>query len=185
MKLCKVTYVYLSIHKTHELWGASILLNVFRKLSQVLTELNVRAVGSFDLRWDVLSLSVLSYLAVAGVADRAMFSAVQPLLSLNSSTDLTAVSCLTLMNFSSLSTTLKREINSVFMFVSNCVQRLLSVCYSSSAWVPNPRAARLYNSYPTAFPYGNGMVLHFYQQQESSTTKTVHKVINKRLKTYA
>ena len=32
--------------------------------------------------------------------------------------------------------------------------------------------------YPTAFPYGNGMVLHFYQQQESSTTKTVHKVIN-------
>ena len=38
--------------------------------------------------------------------------------------------------------------------------------------------------YPTAFPYGNVMVLHFYQQQESSTTKTVHKVINKRLKTY-
>jgi len=28
------------------------------------------------------------------------------------------------------------------------------------------------------------MVLHFYQQQESSTTKTVHKVINKGLKTY-
>ena len=40
------------------------------------------------------------------------------------------------------------------------------------------------NPYPTAFPYGNGMVLHFYQQQESSTTKTVHKVINKVLKTY-
>ena len=38
------------------------------------------------------------------------------------------------------------------------------------------------NPYPTAFPYGNGMVLHFYQQQESSTTKTVHKVINKGLK---
>ena len=38
--------------------------------------------------------------------------------------------------------------------------------------------------YPTAFPYGNVMVLHFYQQQESSTTKTVHKVINKGLKTY-
>ena len=35
-----------------------------------------------------------------------------------------------------------------------------------------------FNPYPTAFPYGNGMVLHFYQQQESSTTKTVHKVIN-------
>ena len=30
------------------------------------------------------------------------------------------------------------------------------------------------NPYPTAFPYGNGMVLHFYQQQGSSTTKTVH-----------
>ena len=41
-----------------------------------------------------------------------------------------------------------------------------------------------HNPYPTAFPYGNGMVLHFYQQQESSTTKTVHKVINKGLKTY-
>ena len=40
------------------------------------------------------------------------------------------------------------------------------------------------NPYPTAFPYGNDMVLHFYQQQESSTTKTVHKVINKGLKTY-
>ena len=42
----------------------------------------------------------------------------------------------------------------------------------------------LVKPYPTAFPYGNGMVLHFYQQQESSTTKTVHKVINKGLKTY-
>ena len=41
-----------------------------------------------------------------------------------------------------------------------------------------------FNPYPTAFPYGNGMVLNFYQQQESSTTKTVHKVINKGLKTY-
>ena len=40
------------------------------------------------------------------------------------------------------------------------------------------------NPYPTAFPYGNGMVLHFSQQQESSTTKTVHKVFNKGLKTY-
>ena len=42
----------------------------------------------------------------------------------------------------------------------------------------------LINPYPTAFPYGNGVVLHFYQQQESSTTKTVHKVINKGLKAY-
>ena len=38
--------------------------------------------------------------------------------------------------------------------------------------------------YPTAFPYGNCMVLHFYQQQESSTNKTAHKVINKGLKAY-
>jgi len=38
--------------------------------------------------------------------------------------------------------------------------------------------------YPTAFPYGNGMVLHFYQQKESSTTETVHRVINKGLKAY-
>ena len=45
-------------------------------------------------------------------------------------------------------------------------------------------SAGVINPYPTAFPYGNGMVLHFYQQQESSTTKTVHKVINKGLKTY-
>ena len=40
------------------------------------------------------------------------------------------------------------------------------------------------NPYTTAFPYGNGMVLHFYKQQESSTTKTVDKVINKGLKAY-
>ena len=46
------------------------------------------------------------------------------------------------------------------------------------------RVSTSYNPYPTAFPYGNAMVLHFYQQQESSTTKTVHKVINKGLKTY-
>ena len=43
---------------------------------------------------------------------------------------------------------------------------------------------RWLNPYPNAFPYGNGMVLHFYQQQESSTTKAVHKVINKGLKAY-
>ena len=47
-----------------------------------------------------------------------------------------------------------------------------------------PHEAISINPYPTAFPYGNGMVLHFYQQQESSTTKTVHKVINKGLKAY-
>ena len=52
--------------------------------------------------------------------------------------------------------------------------------------IKNRRATRPgeINPYPTAFPYGNGMVLHFYQQQENSTTKTIHKVINKGLKTY-
>ena len=44
--------------------------------------------------------------------------------------------------------------------------------------------AEYVNPYPTAFPYGNGVVLHFYQQQESSMTKTVYKVINKGLKMY-
>jgi len=48
----------------------------------------------------------------------------------------------------------------------------------------NVHSPCLINPYPTAFLFGNGMVLNFYQQQESSTTKTVHKVINKRLKTY-
>ena len=47
-----------------------------------------------------------------------------------------------------------------------------------------PKGPWLINPYPTAFLYGNGMVLHFYQQQESSTTKTVHRVINKGLKAY-
>ena len=54
-------------------------------------------------------------------------------------------------------------------------------CFCVSLW---SRLATFINPYPTAFPYGKGMVLHFYQQQESSTTKTVHKVINKGLKTY-
>ena len=49
---------------------------------------------------------------------------------------------------------------------------------------PNSSIININNPYPTAFPYGNGMVLHFYQQQESSTTKIVHKVINTGLKTY-
>ena len=58
-------------------------------------------------------------------------------------------------------------------------------CDSPSALYARSRlCASPINPYPTAFPYGNGMVLHFYQQQESSTTKTVHKVINKGLKAY-
>ena len=48
----------------------------------------------------------------------------------------------------------------------------------------SPNLKDEFNPYHTAFPYGNGTVLHFYQQQESRTTKTVHKVINKGLKAY-
>ena len=61
--------------------------------------------------------------------------------------------------------------------LSLLLQLMLSNEYAISA-------QSIINPYPTAFPYGNGMVLHFYQQQESSTTKTVHKVINKGLKNY-
>ena len=67
----------------------------------------------------------------------------------------------------------------------------LARCYTSKLTVNGSHDRLLFAlcrdniiPYPTAFPYGNGMVLHFYQQQESSTTKTVHKVINKGLKTY-
>ena len=69
-------------------------------------------------------------------------------------------------------------------------RKLISLLYCQTSYVPlsqifekSPLNNQV-NPYPTAFPYGNGMVLHFYQQQESSTTKTVHKVINKGLKTY-
>ena len=63
--------------------------------------------------------------------------------------------------------------------------KLKCICWSIHVTnITNARIMEHINPYPTAFPYGNGMVLHFYQQQESSTTKTVHKVINKGLKTY-
>ena len=59
------------------------------------------------------------------------------------------------------------------------------ICGSAVALFSNGNPlVNQFNPYSTAFPYGNGMVLHFYQQQESSTTKTVHKVINKGLKAY-
>ena len=58
------------------------------------------------------------------------------------------------------------------------------ICSDATHWLHFSTCSFSINPYPTAFPYGNGMVLHFYQQQESSTTKTVHKVINKGLKTY-
>ena len=63
-----------------------------------------------------------------------------------------------------------RSLNLLFILTKYIILALYEVC--------------TFNPYPTAFPYGNGMVLHFYQQQESSTTKTVHKVINKGFKTY-
>ena len=62
------------------------------------------------------------------------------------------------------------------VLLRNVTYRFVTVTYMGKITDINP--------YPTAFPYGNGMVLHFYQQQESSRTKTVHKVINKGLKTY-
>ena len=55
---------------------------------------------------------------------------------------------------------------------------LTSCIKSNTRDIQSKELTGLINPYPTAFPYGNGMVLHFYQQQESSTTKTVHKVIN-------
>ena len=61
---------------------------------------------------------------------------------------------------------------------------LMSVYVKKDLQTANSQKYKGIIPYPTAFPYGKGMVLHFYQQQESSTTKTVHKVINKRLKTY-
>ena len=66
--------------------------------------------------------------------------------------------------------------------IGNMVKRVNS--FQTSNTGENVNAGKFFNPYPTAFPYGNGMVLHFYQQQESSTTKTVHNFINKGLKKY-
>ena len=66
------------------------------------------------------------------------------------------------------------------MIYNSMVKNALT--YGAETWSLYEDDRRVINPYPTAFPYGNGMVLHFYQQQESSTTKTVHKVINKGLK---
>ena len=73
--------------------------------------------------------------------------------------------------------------------VDNYPRKWRNLCIQEGKAVPDKSSTRDdtqfdFNPYPTAFPYGNGMVLHFYQQQESTTTKTVHKVINKGLKTY-
>ena len=75
----------------------------------------------------------------------------------------------------------KRDVLLVLLgwIVLHCTARITNI------WINNATPKNVYIiPYPTAFPYGNGMVLHFYQQQESSTTKTVNKVINKGLKTY-
>jgi hypothetical protein len=68
------------------------------------------------------------------------------------------------------------EVVNVSMFIKIHFTLMMGSCCRQRNLALNP--------YATAFPYGNGIVLHFYQQQESSTTKTVHKVINKGLKTY-
>ena len=69
-------------------------------------------------------------------------------------------------------------------FIYSYYQNKIIKCQTVGLHRNHESESILINPYPTAFPYGNGMVLHFYQQQESSTTKTVHKVINKGLKTY-
>ena len=70
------------------------------------------------------------------------------------------------------------------VITSNAAHSALRWCQNDHQLKVDCAMAQAFNPYPTAFPYGNGMVLHFYQQQESSTTKTVHKVINKGLKAY-
>ena len=82
-----------------------------------------------------------------------------------------------------------QRLNSFFFIgITFCLQKRISFRKHHSTVSQLARIADFithdFNPYPTAFPYGNGMVLHFYQQQESSTTKTVYKVINKGLKTY-
>ena len=83
-----------------------------------------------------------------------------------------------------------RELNIIFIvIVTNITNNITSSSSSSGSSSSGTNVFYKYgvsdvNPYPTAFPYGNGMVLHFYQQQESSTTKTIHKVINKGLKAY-
>ena len=72
--------------------------------------------------------------------------------------------------------------NLSFQYFSFCFHHCLPFLYSLLS--PFLLLIFPFNPYPIAFPYGNGMFLHFYQQQESSTTKTVHRVINKGLKTY-
>ena len=69
------------------------------------------------------------------------------------------------------------------MFFSELGQYFDKWTHNIRDMISSPSRSEI-NPYPTAFPYGNGMVLHFYQQQESSTTKTVHKIINMGLKTY-
>ena len=90
------------------------------------------------------------------------------------------------------------QINTEHSIKSSCLKMHLDITLSSkwyltfifshqNLWAPLSSPTKMPQwiiPYPTAFPYGNGMVLHFYQQQGSSTTKTVHKVINKGLKTY-
>ena len=68
--------------------------------------------------------------------------------------------------------------------VTKCSRAEIGKYYNDVNYQQDATTFSFINPYPTAFPYGNGMVLHFYQQQESSTTKTVHKVINRGLKAY-
>ena len=90
--------------------------------------------------------------------------------------DCVAMSVQTIRSFET-SVPIRRKLHQIFCNVRSTALCFVSVTIITVSFV-------YFNPYPTAFPYGNGMVLHFYQQQESSTTKTIHRVINKRLKTY-
>ena len=76
------------------------------------------------------------------------------------------------------------EIKTSIIFIINMIEMFVFSIQAVGVGTFCLRCWVVFNPYPTAFLYGNGMVLHFYQQQESSTTKTVHKVINKGLKAY-
>ena len=83
----------------------------------------------------------------------------------------------------------KKPCTSVCLMLTVSIYTLISFCRISDKEICLMKVGFITTSigiipYPMAFPYGNGMVLHFYQQQESSTTKIVHKVINKGLKAY-
>ena len=148
----------------------------FRLVAQCLNQL--RHLGpswSFDKSINLTSFSKFS-------AVHSLFSDAAPAvnrLHCPTCTVLVAL-CLFIYTYISSTSSLRYKILSLHSFI-------LSLAWTRGAISRHTgwqSLSQTYNPYPTAFPYGNGMVLHFYQQQESSTTKTVQKVINKGLKAY-